>query len=59
METTILQQRIEKARAEIQRRKKDNEWGGLCLATKILVARGYKKDARTLIQNYLKEHQNS
>lgn len=55
--TPELQERINKAKAEIQRRKHDNEWGGLCIATKILVARGFKQDARALIQEYLKQHQ--
>lgn len=55
--TPELQAKIEKAKAENQRRQQDNEWGGLCLATKVLIERGYKSDARTLIQDYFKNHQ--
>ena len=55
--TPELQKRIEKARAEIQRRKKDNQWGGVCIAVQVLIQHGNKEDARSIVQTYLKEHQ--
>ncbi len=55
--TPEIQKRIDAAKAEIQRRKQDNQWGGICIATKILVQNGHKADARMIIQEYLKAHQ--
>lgn len=55
--TPELQKKIDASKRNNQRRKADNEWGGLCLAVKVLVAHGLKSDARILIRNYLKEHQ--